>query len=180
MKPILGIDIDGVCADFIHKCLVRVSQESQDNFKKGLVDEELNDLISDVVNDPNFYSDLEVIRDSQSSLVSLSEFYDIWYITARTSNLIPETLLWLRENNFPNWENVQQSSDKGLSCLYLNVEALVEDQVKHAEAAATWGTKVWLFEQPYNRNVELKSPTIERVHCWNDLLFYLLFPKSTK
>jgi 5'(3')-deoxyribonucleotidase len=179
MKPILGVDIDGVCADFVGKCLVRVSEESQENFKKGLIDVELDDIISRVVNDPIFYLDLPVIRDAQSSVLALSEFYDIWYITSRPINLLLETLCWLRDNKFPNYENIYHSTDKGLSCIALGVVAMVEDQVKYAEGIATWGTKVWLFEQPYNRKVELKSPMIERVHCWNDLLFYLLFPKGT-
>jgi len=182
-KPRLAIDLDGVCADFMGFILSLTNTDKNDAdyyFHTGNISSKMTEVLNNVVNKPETYANLEMIRDSQESLVILSEFYDIYYVTGRDPSITSVTNQWLNDRHYPNANEVTFTQDKGITCLSLGVQCAVEDQVKYAEDIANCGTKVWLFDRPYNKSVTFSSDLVKRVHCWEDLTFFIMFPSRSE
>lgn len=56
--------------------------------------------------------------------------------------------------------------DKGTFCAEQGIELMIEDLPEYLETLAG-KTRIFVFDQPYNKNVEL--PEMQRVHSWYDI-----------
>jgi 5'(3')-deoxyribonucleotidase len=153
-----------------------VSAEERDRFRVKLYD-------------GTFFSELEVYADCPAVLERLvNAGYELYFVTARAERRRFVTETWLREKglldyakavhlrpmgdfrpDFPRGRYDASSSAEYKTRLAkeLALDAFCEDDVVIARTLAGAGVWVFLFEQPWNR--EVAEERITRVSGWSDL-----------
>ncbi len=183
-KPVLAVDLDGVCADFMGKVL-EMWPQFKDEYNSGHLSNYFREVIDEVASDRFVYRDLKPIQDSRQFLVDIAEFYQIIYITGRPLSSEEITVAWLKDNGFPEPDSVIFTREKGLTCISIEADTLIEDQIRYAIQAASMGVRVVLLDYPYNRPgsseydnraIQLGNK-IERAVCWVDVMFKTYFTR---
>jgi uncharacterized HAD superfamily protein len=182
MKPLLAVDIDGVCAEYCPYVL-SLHPEHLEDYKKGNMTDALEKLLNDMAVAETFAA-LNPVMDAPQYLRDISEFYDIHYVTARNTACRDVTVDWLGKHHFPSADNISFTEDKGLTCFSLQAYILIEDQLKYAIPATGYGIKVVLLDAPYNKPGSnrydpriINNSMIERATCWTDVLFKVYFKR---
>ncbi len=160
-----------------------VPQDEKDRFRIALYDSP-------------FFSELEPYADCPAVLERMvAAGHELYFVTARAERRRVITETWLREKGLMDYAKAVHLRPQGDfnpdvgrgrydthgSARYktrlaqeLALEVFCEDDVVIARALADVGVHVWLFDQPWNR--ELEHPRVERVGGWSDLAGRLALP----
>jgi hypothetical protein len=160
--------------------LERVSLEQRDQFRIRLYDS-------------TFFSELEVYKDCPAVLERLvAAGHELYFITARAERRRYITETWLREKGifdhakavhlkpmgdfrpeYPRgrYDPAGSAEYKSRLAGELELDAFCEDDVVIAQTLARSGVRVFLFDQPWNR--EVSGERITRVAGWTDLAQHL-------
>lgn len=160
--------------------LDRVSLEQRDQFRIRLYDS-------------TFFSELEVYKDCPAVLERLvAAGHELYFITARAERRRYITETWLREKGifdharavhlkpmgdfrpeYPRgrYDPAGSAEYKSRLAGELELDAFCEDDVVIAQTLARSGVRVFLFDQPWNR--EVSGERITRVTGWTDLAQHL-------
>ena len=153
-----------------------VSGEEKDEFRRRLYD-------------GPFFGELEVYADAPAVLERMvAAGHELFYITARGERRRYVTETWLREKGLmhhakavhlrpfgefdpavpPGRYDARSSARYKLGLAEeLALQAFCEDDEVIGRTLAEAGIHVWLFDQPWNR--DLAHPNIERVAGWGDV-----------
>lgn len=172
----LGFDIDGVIADFSQPLLRTIKKNYGLNLKPsdiycfeldivlGISRHEEEQLIVEVLK-----GDLPLNFGAKETLERLSrEGHNIYLLTSRYGHLRDITESWLKEKGIPyNQLHLLNNGKKYLA----NVDPLdliVEDSLREALGWATKVKTVLIYDQPWNKTLNVKSLT-KRVYNWNQI-----------
>jgi len=160
--------------------LDRVSLEQRDQFRIRLYDS-------------TFFGELEVYKDCPAVLERLvAAGHELYFITARAERRRYITETWLREKGifdhakavhlkpmgdfrpeYPRgrYDPAGSAEYKTRLATELELDAFCEDDVVISQTLAKAGVRVFLFDQPWNR--EVAGERIMRVAGWTDLAHHL-------
>ena len=192
---VIGIDIDEVLADtlpafvaFINQHLT-VSYKTEDFFSYqfedviGLSVEETRELIKEFYRSSHF-ENLSVIDGAKGAIELLNEKHELVVITARQDYVREQTLYWLQSHfgsvfksiHFANHNSADTTGIcKSEICLENGVNIHIEDNAEAAYACATKGVDIFLFNRPWN--TQLESERITRVSHWDEVINALSLTK---
>lgn len=171
----VAIDMDEVLADSLGKFLRVYNETSGARLKAGDIDGRSLEAIvgeagtasaRELVLDPSFFRDLEVIEGSREVVRELAERYEVFVVSAAME--VPTSFAakyaWLREHfPFIPPSHVVLCGDKAA----LDVDYLIDDTPRHFERFR--GTSI-LFSAPHNRG----ETHFLRVEGWADVRRLLL------
>ncbi len=178
-KPVIASDIDDVKFPFIPKFCefhnrVYGTKILPNDFKSYSFHDILGISLEDSlkINDEYLHSNefvsSEPIEGAQDAIEHLSSDFRVIDVTARRDNYRKITHGWLA-HFFPQVEEIHFSHNhyvhagdrktKAQICLENNVKFLIEDSKDYAFQVADSGIKVYLFDQPWNQEVEHKNIT---------------------
>lgn len=166
---IIGIDIDGVLANFTDSYAELFRKKFGLEFPKasstwptvwdweragGATEEQYKEVWKDITASHTFWRDLETQPDAFKFLVDIScSHHDLYFITARAGKSAKfQTERWLRKNGFNlGFPTVLISSEKGLCSKALRLDFYIDDRDENiADAAENGHGRVWRLERPYN------------------------------
>src|SRR5919204_286122 len=169
----IGIDLDdvmAVCAvPYLRKFAEEYHVELPDEREIGwhllrdmdpYVSAEERDRFRIKLYEGTFFSELELYEDCPAVLERLvAAGHELYFITARAERRRHVTETWLREKGILDYAKE------------LALDAFCEDDVVITKRLAADGTNVFLFDQPWNR--DLSGDRITRVRGWSDLAQHL-------
>ena len=174
----IGVDIDGVIADFVtmFRKLVKkrygVSLSESDIYAHdlflvlGVQEQEAKKLIRETL-----LTKLKLVPNAKKSLAHLSKYHKIFIITARPKDLLEQTTRWLKSNGISYHGIVQQDEgEKHESNLKLDV--VIEDNLTEAIKWIGKAKKVLLFDHPWNKSLNVRN-LITRVRDWEDIVRFI-------
>ncbi|TGB02914.1 5' nucleotidase, NT5C type [Halobacillus salinus] len=174
----IAVDMDDVIAAPLPKHLQLFNQRYNDNISiNDLQGRYLTELrphlekeILDLLAEPDFFRDLDVMEDSQEVLELLDREYDIFIVTAAME--LPTSFSakyqWLEKHfSFLNKQNIVFCGDKSI----VDADYLIDDNPKNLEVFKGQGI---LFNSPYNSHVE----EFKRVDNWKDIKSYFIDNKK--
>ncbi|GGD25475.1 5' nucleotidase, NT5C type [Pontibacillus salipaludis] len=170
----IAVDMDDVIADPLSKHIEVFNERFNEDISiQDLQGKYLTEIrpnlqveIMNILSEPNFFCDLEVMEDSQEVLKELSQFYEIFIVTAAME--IPTSFTskykWLKGNfSFLNKNNFVFCGDKSI----VNADYLIDDNPKHFKRFKGKGI---LFNSPYNSS----ETGYYRVNSWKEIRNYFL------
>jgi 5'(3')-deoxyribonucleotidase len=182
----IGIDVDGVLADFNTSFIERVIQVTgKDLFPArpfdilvwdypqsyGYTSKEVSAVWENIKADPTFWYSLAPYGDTLDALATirdLANYHDIYFITARPGIVAKQqTERWLRSmGGDPSWgPTVLISSDK-LGCVKaLGIELYIDDKTENCQSTQL-ACSTLLMSRPWNR----KAERLTRVNTLMDFL----------
>ncbi|MEX0672999.1 MAG: hypothetical protein WDZ82_03070 [Candidatus Paceibacterota bacterium] len=192
-KPVLGLDVDDVLADFnatlfgFHNMHYGTSLTRDDiidyrlEVSWGCSKEEACQRIRHFHRSPE-YKNLPPISGAVASVNELSNQYDIHLITARPDEIREETCAWIQQH-FPYLvERVHftrqvvggDQRPKSEVCQELGVSIFVDDALHHTEDLSPAVEKVFLFDTPWNQTSKALPENVLRVYSWEEITKKLL------
>jgi len=116
------------------------------------------------------YNRLTPITGSVDTLNYLANKYNICYITSRPDDVVNITKYWLKYYNFPNYDNIEFSTDKSIEIRQHNCKYFIEDMWKQETVNKLAKiTNLILVSKIHNRNI-YGVPRISSVTELNYLL----------
>ncbi|WP_162632687.1 MULTISPECIES: 5'-3'-deoxyribonucleotidase [Paraliobacillus] len=127
---------------------------------------QLEEEIISILNEPNFFRDLGVIEDSQEVLKELTQYYEVFIVTAAME--LPTSFSakyeWLKQHfSFLNPNHFVFCGDKSI----VDADYLIDDNPKHFKRFKGQGI---LFNSPYN----IYETGYYRVNNWKEVRSYFL------
>lgn len=170
----IAIDMDEVIADFTPKHLRVFNRDYNENLTvNDLMGTRLRELrpnlqneIIAYLNDPTFFRDLDVMKDSQKVIKELSEQYEVFITTAAMEFPTSFTAKyeWLKEHfSFLDEMNYVFCGDKSI----IHADYLIDDNARHFQRFTGQGI---LFTAPHNIN----ETGYVRVNNWLEVRDYFL------
>ena len=170
MQKILGIDVDGVCADLHTPWLGGYNFDWNDNLQISditdwyihqFVKTECGENIYKYIEDPKLYDNVLPITGSLEHINKLRELeFRIVYVTSSTRGTMGRKYDWLLEYGFINrLDDYVETKDKSL----ILTDALIDDY--HGNLENFVGYK-FLFDSPWNQGKARKD--MVRVYNWED------------
>jgi uncharacterized HAD superfamily protein len=185
LKPLVGIDLDGVLADFNSRFL-RVSRRLLSKPEKGFqptdfyyekcgpwTKKEVERVINWMKNEDDFWLSLERLPNT-NQLAKREPQLEYFFITSRFSTIgLPTTYqseMWLKQQYGLKAPFVIVSSEKGKEAAKLDLTHFIDDRAENCVEVkdAVPGCQVAVFDTTYNRH--LKDPRILRVTDFNQWL----------
>ncbi|SEN96533.1 5'-3'-deoxyribonucleotidase [Paenibacillus sp. OV219] len=170
----IAIDMDEVIADFNLKHLQVFNRDYNENLTlNDLMGTHLRDLrpqlkneIIAYLNDPTFFRDLDVMKDSQEVIQELSEQFEVFITTA--AMYFPTSFTakyeWLKEHfSFLDEMNFVFCGNKSI----INADYLIDDNEEHFQRFKGQGI---LFTAPHN----IHETGYVRVNNWLEVRDYFL------
>lgn len=165
---VLGVDLDGVCADYFAGFRTAVAREwsvdestltdqvSWDFVEWGLDSEQFLQIHRRAVQDHRLFLELPMIKGASDALWRLSDA-GVWIriVTHRLvmnwdhRSIVSDTVQWLDANSIP-YRDICFLGRKP----QVQANAYVEDAPHNIEALRGAGNTVITFDQPYNRHLE--------------------------
>ena len=187
----IGVDLDEVLADFVSPLL----EYHNEKYKTNLTEEKVHsyyfwevwggtrkeaiEKIQDFLT-TDYFKNIQPILGSQEGIEILSKKHELILITSRPISIRNETLTWLNKY-FPNkfseekiYFTAKAHLQKNIKakaniCLEQGIELLIEDNLDYAKESVLNGTRVLLFDYPWNQADDLPE-RIKRVYSWQDIL----------
>ena len=180
----IGIDLDGVCCDF----LARYRQMAFDMFGKptpdippstdwdqtnwGLTVGETDTLWRQIKQTKNFWEHLGKLKGT-ANLEDASYDYQLYFITTRVPTLgktvEEQSCAWLKNNHNVEYPQVIVTDQKGLIAKGLDLFAFIDDKPENCknvqQGAPTCRHSTYIRDQSYNRKecgcVFIRVPTLD-------------------
>lgn len=170
MQKILGIDVDGVCADLHTPWIGDYNLDWKDSLKSSditdwyihqFVKPECGLKIYEYIEDPALYDKVSPIAGALGSIIKLREFgFRIIYVTSSTRGTMGRKYDWLSEYGFvTKLDDYVETKDKSL----ILTDALIDDY--HGNLENFVGYK-FLFDSPWNQGKARRD--MVRVYDWED------------
>jgi len=182
----IGIDIDGVIADFVGAFLPKLNTICRCgfediihyDFKENIpVDEtEYEQLWQEEVSNGRIYDRLVPVEGAKVALEHLSEKHNILLISTRKRVLKEMTLKWLRDNEIPFHELHLVENRKEKIAMMSDCDIVIEDDLEVARMVQQRGVRILLFDYPWNRIAK----AIKRVNSWGEALAIVEMQESTE
>lgn len=181
-RPRIGLDLDGVLAQFSPKFLAMASAKYGLNLKQenqvawdfqcqGITEQQEKALWADIKATRNWWISLEPFPETQV-LTYAKDKYRIYFITSRTTTeglpLEDQAASWVRRNFFIANPTVIVIDNKGPLAFALGLDYFLDDRPENCLSVRAHSpfTKVFIHDAPYNRQFEQGS--IERVNSVNE------------
>lgn len=177
----IGVDVDGVLADFNSAFINRViTVTGRDLFPPrpfdiptwnypehyGYTADEVSAVWEDIKADAGFWYTLNGYPETRSTLATLAGFnQDIYFVTARPGvRSKQQTEQWLVDMGFI-YPTVLISSAKGLCARALNLTHYIDDRWENVVDVRQYNptTQVFLLTQPWNVNNDAAAEGVQRV-----------------
>jgi uncharacterized HAD superfamily protein len=172
----LGIDIDGVIANFAQPLIVTIKKNyglllTEKDITRfslshvlGITRAEETQLITDILQ-----QDLPIYPGAKETLEQLSrEGHTIYLLTGRYTPLRSLTQTWLKTKGVPYNELHLLEMGKKYQVNIDGLDVIVEDSL---EEALEWSSRVktvLLYDHPYNQTLNVKNLT-KRVYSWSEI-----------
>ncbi len=177
----IAIDIDDVLLDYVstfvkfHNFTYNTSLKKEDIFSYNLWEsfketpKQMETKLDEFVNS-QFFNEIPPIEGARNSLEILNKDYRIFMITSRSIERKQKTDFSL-EKYFPNLYSKifyikNERKTKAEICKEQEVSLLIEDCPKYAFECNSSKIPVFLFTQPWNKNLNLRDSLITRVKDW--------------
>lgn len=172
----IGIDIDGVIADFVTSFRALVKEKyniefgyedirEHDLYKVlGINEKEAIELILET-----FDFDLNTQPDAPESIRKLSEIHEIVLVTARPQQTEEITKKWLEKKGIPYNKLIIVTEGNKHETEKEGFDVIIDD---HLKEIVRWSEKVPLvlvYNHPWNKSLNIKN-NFERVFSWEDIL----------
>ncbi|WP_421945580.1 5' nucleotidase, NT5C type [Pedobacter sp.] len=170
----IAIDMDEVIADVIPKFIKLYNRDfgvpldlviEPGNEVFMQIPEDVNQKWHEYINEPGFFRDLDVIKDSQEVIRALQEKYDVYIVSAAMEfrNSLVDKYDWLAEHfPFLDWQHIMFCGNK-----IVEVDVLIDDRIKNF---VNCKGRPLLYTSPHN----LLITEYERVNSWKDIASLLL------
>lgn len=176
MRKKLGIDLDSTLNNLDKVWLKRYNEDYNDSLKQWndwqvlrCVKPECGKKILDYLLEPNFFKTLGVQKYAAETIKYLSQYFDIYIITAYNVVTCVDKAEWLKEHfQMIKQENIIFCNDKSV----LNIDYLIDDGPHNIEGFKQTGI---IFDKPYNKHLNKKEYPY-RCKTWKDVK--LLFDKE--
>jgi len=177
----LGIDIDGVIADYANIMLPLLSDVckrpvSYHDLSCWDIGEALNisgetvDYVWNQVLGSDLLLNARPIDGAITGMSGLSR-HEIWIITSRPPDIEEITVSWL--NNWRiKYDYIVFENEKHQISTRQNIDVFVEDNLEQACAIAEVGVDSLLFDQPWNQAATLPEKCT-RIYNWNSILHFV-------
>lgn len=171
----IGIDIDGVVADFVKTFipLVRerygVALAEHDIYVHdlflvlGITESEAIELIRATI-----CSDLDLIDGAKEAIDRLNQEHDVILLTARPEDLSGVTQRWLRKTGIKYRELVHFRQGQKFAPDYA-FDIVVDDHLQEVIRFVGKARKIIVFDHPWNQSFNVRG-LFERAHTWDDIL----------
>lgn len=185
----IGIDLDGVLAEFIGPFLNFENQRYDTSVKReevrnydlttvlrishGQLAQELNDFY----NTPAFYHLLPIVG-AQSATEELAKHHQLYVITSRPSEIHRATKEWLEREYPARFHSVHFSLDylpdaisgrKDDLCRDLGINVMIDDSLEYLNRCGAYVQQTILFNQPWNRQGDISSSLLQ-VDSWEEII----------
>jgi uncharacterized HAD superfamily protein len=173
----IGIDIDGVIADFVGSFLPKLNKYCKCDFKDIIdydFEKNININISAIqikklwqeVEKDKIYKELRLIKGSIESVKKLAKSNTIILITNRRKINQKDTLFWLRRHRIPFAKLVVADNRKEKILEMKKCDIILEDSLEIARILSALSKPVLLFDYPWNRI----NKNITRIKDWKEAL----------
>jgi uncharacterized protein len=172
----LGFDIDGVIANFTEPLLEAIKENYCVNLKiSDIYTFDLNIVLGITRNEGlelvnhTLKKDLPLNPGAKETLNQLSrERHNIYLLTGRFQYLRDITQSWLKEKGIPYTQLHMLNVGEKYKADIEPMDVIVEDSLLEALEWTHKVKNVLLFDQPWNRTLNLKNLT-KRVYNWNEI-----------
>lgn len=127
--------------------------------------------------DSEYCHKIETVPGSKETIFDLFDKHELIIITSRPIHVKERTLKWLN-HHFPNafsgfhftddWPKHKLGTRKAIICKQLGVDWMIEDSLEKSIKCAGNGTRVLLFNRPWNQHDNLPENII-RVSGWEEV-----------
>jgi uncharacterized HAD superfamily protein len=171
----IGIDIDGVVADFVGAFLPMLNSIAPCGFDEivshdfaknihGLDAQRYQSLWKAQVLDAGLFDTINPIEGSIEALIEWIMGHQIHLITSRPESAREQTISWLRHHKIP-YTQVDFARDFPDKVFKLcECDVVLEDELEIARVVESKGVPVILFDYPWNR----VGRKITRVSTWDE------------
>ena len=193
----IGVDVDGVLADFNRSFIERVTVVTRKDLfpprpfdimtwdypeSYGYSDAEVSAVWDDVKRDPLFWSSLSAYVGTWDAIHALrlresNNGDEVYFITARPGYRPKvQTEIWLRVNSgYPTWTpTVLISSDKAGCASALKLDKYIDDRVKNVVLVASTQqsqTTVYVMDRPWNADFDCEAYGVTRVRSVQEMFY---------
>lgn len=176
----IGIDLDGVIADFTGYTLPILNKFYNVNLKRddithynyekvlGVSKKEMMKFWEEVKNKHV----LRHLKTIEGALEALSLFKDrkIYFFSMRPEYYEDDTIAWLKDNNIDYCKLHIGQEDKSIAALKEEIDIFIEDNLLQAIMVSEAGIETLLFNQPWNHYGEKLPPLCKRVYDWKEII----------
>lgn len=183
-KITIGVDVDGVLADFMSALLKRVNKKHNVSLKTSDItywdwcEDGINiyEEIVDASKDDDFMENMKPIKGSLEVMNELFEKYSIKIVTSRLPAAWMSTCVWLKK--YFKFHDIIFTHGKDKTKDLTKVDILIDDRAFATQVfVEKGGEKAILFDQPHNRegweaeNIDnaLKLGRIVRCETWREV-----------
>jgi len=170
----IGIDLDGTITDFYNSLIKYGVEFGERNFNNGRIKDckgfEIHEIFDWTLEEVEIFKEYVrcemrmIVEPREGSIEVIKELHNlghkIYIITSRKEsdqiNCLENTKLWLKNNNVYYDELILGNSNKLEECINHEIDLFVDDKIKHCKKCHENGIEVVLFDNPYNKDCELK------------------------
>lgn len=174
---VIGIDIDGVIADFVGSFLPKLNKYCKCKFRDIIdydFEKNINVNISAAtikklwreVEKKKIYRELRLIKGSIEALNKLAKSNTIILITNRKKVNQKDTVLWLKRHKIPFEKLVVADSRREKIFEMKKCDIVLEDSLEIARILGALGKTVLLFDYPWNS----MNKNIIRIEDWKQAI----------
>ncbi len=186
-KKLYGIDLDGVCFDFLGPCLEFMSSELHRHFDRNevtsyywfenedvdLTEKEFWNEFHKFGKENHGYRRLPLLPGTIEALRAIvAAGHEICYITSRPEYALQDTIDALEEHDFPFRENLRFAKGKKTPIINeLSVDVFIDDSPTTIPEI-TANTRATIYCRSYKCNEHLDETFFTRVYNWEEFLQY--------
>jgi hypothetical protein len=179
----IGIDFDDVVADSFTAIIemhnkIHGTFFKKDDFRDYLWEDTWGGTREDRIEEVDKFLTVDqsrMISPIAGSLKAIEKLkmkgHELYIVTGRGDKHIEQTELWIK-NHFPSvFDGVHytNSQKKSETCKNNGVEVLIDDNPEVAIECAKEGIRVFIFDQPWNRDYPFPA-NVERVVSWDEVV----------
>ncbi|MEX0932305.1 MAG: hypothetical protein WDZ61_00215 [Parcubacteria group bacterium] len=189
-KKVLGLDFDdvlidfNVCADDWHNRTYGTNFQTRDRKVFANLDKNWSCTPAQAVervfefyrSDDHYHA--PPINGAVEALRTLKHKHTLVLVTSRAEEIRAHTMRWIDRHFEGFLDHVCLTNQYGGKankrtkaevCREHGVEVFIDDHLEYAEDVASNGTRVLLFDQPWNKREQL-AENIQRVHSWDEIV----------